>query len=60
MVVDLVKKVEKDTKDKIKEVVMELELTSKEDNYHYLEDYQKEDLQMLDSKLFMQQLMLEI
>ena len=43
-----------------KEVVVELELASKEDNYHYSEDYQKEDLTIMNSELFMLQLMLVI
>ena len=36
----------KDIKDKMQEVVEELEEASKEVKHHYIEDYQKEDLQI--------------
>ena len=44
----------KDIKDKILDQVEELGLHLKVDNFHYLEDFQKEDLLMLDLKLLMQ------
>ena len=43
LVVDLAKQVAKDTKDKMLEVVEELDLDLKEDNFHYLGVYLKED-----------------
>ena len=39
-------------KDKTPVVVEELDLDSKEDNYHYLEDYQKEDSTIITLELY--------
>ena len=48
--------VEKDIKDKMLEVVEELDQDLKEVNYHYLEDYQKEDSTTIILEQFMLQL----
>ena len=55
-VVDLVKLLERVIKGKKLEVEHQLIQYSKVDNLHFTEDYTKEDLQMLNSKLDMLQL----
>ena len=56
LVLDLEKQVEKDIKDKMLEVVEELDLDLKVDNYHYSDVYQKEVSLMLCLKQNMLQL----
>ena len=51
MVQDLVKHQEEDIKDKKQEAVVELEEDSKVVQLHYIEDYQKEDLQIFMLKI---------